>query len=243
MALQEYNLSQPATISSDTFRVTTSQKQDSICITLLSWITSGDFPPWIEVKGLSPELRLLWHHRNNLSVGDNGVIWQKRSSQSHMLHLLVPKPAREQLFLSYFNKWMEAFPIKNKFADTVADVLVEKITLRLYIIHSDAGREFENGLMKSLCTLLGCTKTRTAPDRPESDSIIKRFNQTCLMMVSMFINDRRDNWDELLPFVMHAYRTSVHDATGYSPFHLMMGEECSLPQDVSTSELRTNWGT
>ena len=25
------------------------------------------------------------------------------------------------------------------------------------------GREFENGLMKSLCALLGCTKTRTAP--------------------------------------------------------------------------------
>ena len=31
----------------------------------------------------------------------NGVIWQKRSSQSHMLQLLVPKLAREQLFLSY----------------------------------------------------------------------------------------------------------------------------------------------
>ena len=59
-------------------------------------------------------------------------------------------------------------------------------------------------------------------------------------MLSMFVNDRRDNWNELLPFVMHAYRTSAHESTGYSPFRLMMGEECSLPQDVSTDELRTN---
>ena len=59
------------------------------------------------------------------------------------------------------------------------------------------------------------------------------------MMLSMFVNDRRDNWNELLPFIMHAYRTSVHESTGYSPFRLMMGEECSLPQDVSTAELRT----
>ena len=57
----------------------------------------------------------------------------------------------------------------------------------------------------------------------------------------MFVNDRRDNWHELLPFIMHAYQTSVHESTGYSPFRLMMGEECSLPQDVSTAELRTQW--
>ena len=101
MALLDDDLSQPATISSDTFRITTLQKQDTTCSTLLSWITSGDFPPWIEIKGFSPELRLLLHHRNNLSVDDNGVIWRKRSSQSHMLQLLVPKPAHEQLFLSY----------------------------------------------------------------------------------------------------------------------------------------------
>ena len=60
------------------------------------------------------------------------------------------------------------------------------------------------------------------------------------MMLSIFVNDRRDNWHELLPYVMHAYRMSVHESIGYSPFRLMMGEECSLPQDVSTAELRTH---
>ena len=110
----------------------------------------------------------------------------------------------------------------------------------LLVIHSDQGREFENGLMKSLCTLFGYVKTRTAPYHPESDGMVERFNRTCLMMLSMFVNDRRDNWSELLPFVMHAYRTSIYESTGYSPFRLMMGEECPLPQDVSTDELRTN---
>ena len=144
----------------------------------------------------------------------------------------------------YFSKWTEAFPIKDKCADTVADVLVNKIILRFgmpLVIHSDQGREFENELMKSLCLLLGCVKTRTAPYHPESDGMVERFNHTCLMMLSTFVNDRRDNWHELLPFVMHAYRTSVHESTGYSPFRLMMGEECSLPQDVTTDELHTHW--
>ena len=327
------DLSGPATPTGEAFHISALQLEDATCITLLEWIRAASFPPWKEVKGLCPEIRLLWHHRNNLSVDANGVIWRKRSSQGSRLQLLVPGPARESLFQAYhaslfgghlgrnrtlarlsyrfywsgmsddvrdwlrqcttcikrkspnnrhhplgtiptghrwdriamdildvcdptpdgyryilviadyFSKWTEAFLIKNKCADTVADVLVKKIILRFgmpLVIHSDQGREFENGLMKSLCNLLCCVKTRTAPYHPESDGMVERFNRTCLMMLSMFVNDRRDNWNELLPFVMHAYRTNVHESTGYSPFRLMMGEECSLPQDVSTDELRTN---
>ena len=47
------------------------------------------------------ELRFLWNHRNNLSADANGVIWRKRSSPGSQLQLLVPRPAREQLFLAY----------------------------------------------------------------------------------------------------------------------------------------------
>ena len=91
--------SRPASQSCENFRITALQLQDSTCITLLTWIRSDAFPPWSEDK--CPELRLLWHHRNNLSADANGVIWQKRSSPGSELQLLVPKPAREQLFLAY----------------------------------------------------------------------------------------------------------------------------------------------
>ena len=64
-------------------------------------IRSDVFPAWAEVKSLYPELRFLWHHQNNLSADANGVIWRKRSSQGSQLQLLVPRPAREQLFLAY----------------------------------------------------------------------------------------------------------------------------------------------
>ena len=56
---------------------------------------------------------------------------------------LTPDGYRYILVIAnYFSKWTEAFPIKNKCADTVADVLVDKIILRFgmpLVIHSDQG--------------------------------------------------------------------------------------------------------
>ena len=101
MSQLDDDLSQPTAITGDSFRILALQREDPTCITLHAWISLGEFPSWTEVKGLHPELRSLWHHRSNLSLEDNGIIWRKRSSQSSLLQLLVPKPGREQLFLAY----------------------------------------------------------------------------------------------------------------------------------------------
>ena len=52
------------------------------------------------------------------------------------------------------------------------------------------------------------------------------------MMLAMFAGKNRDDWDDLLPAVMMAYRSSVHESTGFSPYRLMFGEECTLPMDI-----------
>ena len=52
------------------------------------------------------------------------------------------------------------------------------------------------------------------------------------MMLAMFASEHKDDWDDLLPPVMMAYRSSVHESTGFSPYKHMFGEECMLPMDI-----------
>ena len=107
IARLEDDLSQPAAISGDSFRISALQREDPVCITLHSWIVADEFPPWAEVKGMLPELRSLWHHRNNLSVDDNGTLWRKRSSQSPLLAAIGPqgRPGTALLVLPRFIVW------------------------------------------------------------------------------------------------------------------------------------------
>ena len=90
----------------------------------------------------------------------------------------------------------------------------------------------ENKVLHELCLLCGSHKTWTTPYHPESDGLVERFNRTLLMMLAMFAGENRDDWDDLLPAVIMAYRSSVHESTGFSAYMLMFGEECTLPMDV-----------
>ena len=134
-----------------------------------------------------------------------------------------------------FTRWTEAFPLPDKTAQSVADAFFNQVVCRFgmpAVIHSDQGREFENKILQELCLLGGSHKTKTTPYHPESDGMVERFNRTLLMMLAMFAGKNRDDWDDLLPAVMMAYRSSVHESTGFSPYRLMFGEECTLPMDI-----------
>ena len=134
-----------------------------------------------------------------------------------------------------FTRWTEAFPLPDKTAHSVADAFFNNVVCRFgmpIVIHSDQGREFENKILHELCLIGGSHKTRTSPYHPESDGMVERFNRTLLMMLAMVAGKNRDDWDDLLPAVMMAYRSSVHESTGHSPYRLMFGEECTLPMDI-----------
>ena len=59
----------------------------------------------------------------------------------------------------YFSRWMEALPVPNQEASTVAEKLVDEVFLRFSPpeqLHSDQGRQFESNLvMEVLSTKQG----------------------------------------------------------------------------------------
>ena len=140
---------------------------------------------------------------------------------------------------NYFSKYTEAYPLPDTSARSVADMLVDRwLTKYGFPLHSDQGREFENRVIHDISRLMGSVKTKTTPYHPQSDGLVERFNRTVLSMLSMFVTPDKTNWDDLLPFLMLAYNTSVHASTGHTLFRIVFGEECNLPGNLIHHHLR-----
>ena len=141
----------------------------------------------------------------------------------------------------YFTKWTEAYALPNQEAETVAKILVEEFICRFGApleIHSDQGRNFEASVFQEVSKLLKIHKTRTTPFNPKSDGMIERFNRTLVEMISKIISseEQQHDWDEQIPYVLMAYRTSVHESTGETPSMMMLGRELRLPIDFIIAE-------
>ncbi|GFW44473.1 retrovirus-related Pol polyprotein from transposon 412 [Trichonephila clavipes] len=136
--------------------------------------------------------------------------------------------------MDYFTKWPEVYPIPDQEAPTVAEAVVQHWISRYGVplqLHSDQGRNFVSAVLKGVCELLGIDKTKTTPLHPQSDGMVERFNRTILNNLSMVSKNQQD-WDQKVPLFLLAYRSAVHETTGYSPSQMLFGRDLRLPCDL-----------
>ena len=115
---------------------------------------------------------------------------------------------------------------------TIARLLVEEVVSRHGVpseILSDRGKSFLSGLMKEVEALLGYRKVNTTAYHPQTDGLVERYNQTLTAMLAMSVHKGGPEWDELLPYVLFAYRASQQASTRESPFYLLYGRDPRLP--------------
>ena len=105
---------------------------------------------------------------------------------------------------------------------------------------SDRGPQFVAEFTRELYRLLGITLSATTAYHPQADGQTERVNQELEQYLRIFVNERQDDWDELLPMAEFQYNNHIHSSTQQTPFfldsgrHPRMGFEPSPPSRLET---------
>ena len=142
----------------------------------------------------------------------------------------------------YATRYPEAVAMKTVDAEAVAEELL-KFFSRVGIpkeILTDQGTNFTSQLFAELYRLLHVDALWTSPYHPQTDGLVERFNGTLKEMLRKSAQVDGRDWDELLPYVLFAYREAPQESTGFSPFELLYGRDVRRQLDVVKEEWETH---
>ena len=150
-----------------------------------------------------------------------GGLPKSRSGNTHVL-----------VACDYLTKWTEAWPVPGESALICAKALVRNWFVRFGLpleLHSDCAPAFTGTLFTEMSRLCDMKKTKTSSYHARGDGLVERANRTLIGMLRKATQDRQDDWDEHIPYIMSAYRSSRHASTQVTPNYLMFGRELRTP--------------
>ena len=87
-----------------------------------------------------------------------------------------------------------------------------------------------SNLVKALSELFEIKHTLTSAYHPMTNGLVESKNSYILQALRAYCKGQQDDWPELLPDIMMAYRsTPATQSTDFSPFFLFYGREMRLP--------------
>jgi transposase InsO family protein len=133
------------------------------------------------------------------------------------------------LAVDHYSKYAEARPLRSNESREIALFLFEQIGLRHgfpKVVLTDLGSEFDNNLLKWMCSLSNTTHLRSTPYHPQSHGQVERTHRTLLSQLRKICpSSAASSWDLHVGAAVFAYNTSVHSSTGFTPFFLHHGRE------------------
>ena len=115
------------------------------------------------------------------------------------------------LVVDAFSKWPEAFALQSCDAVTVARVLYNEIFTRYgapSVLISDRAQNFMSKLVQALCAIFGVKRNFCTPYHPAANSAVERVNSQINRALRTYVNPDQDDWPNVLPGIMMAFRNT-----------------------------------
>lgn len=154
-----------------------------------------------------------------------------KSGPNHGKYVLV--------VICHFSKWPECYVLPDKTPESVRKALTNEFLPRFLMprkIVSDQGKEFVDEVSQQLWKRLGVKRAKTTAYHPQSNTAAERFNRFMGDSLYAVVNHSQDDWATKLGNVLASYRTSVHPATGETPYFLLYGRDPVLPDHMVFGE-------
>lgn len=157
----------------------------------------------------------------------------------------LPKTPRGMVFcltvLDHFTRYAEIIPLPNSKGQTIAKAFLKSVVLRHgcpEALLTDLGRNLVKGVMAEMCKILQIKRLYCTPYSPTTQGMNERIHKELAMIIRQFADKDRLNWDEIIPFVLFAYRNSIHSSTHETPHFLLYGRDPILPETLLLASTR-----
>ncbi|XP_057542470.1 uncharacterized protein LOC130820933 [Amaranthus tricolor] len=146
--------------------------------------------------------------------------------------------------IDYFTKYMEAEPLSSITDKQVYQFIWRNIITRYGIprvIITDNGRQFVSKNTIQYCDRFDIQIRFSSVSRPQTNGKVESANKEILNGIKKKIEGVKGTWDEELPDILWESRTTVKEATGYTPFSVVYGSEAVLPVEIGIPSTRVTY--
>ena len=153
------------------------------------------------------------------------------------IDFIGPLPETEQgnryiiMAIDYFTRWPEARAVPQANAQNAAKFIYEELICRhstINIIHSDQRTHFVNKTISDLMKRFDMKHHKVTAYHPQANGLVERFNETLKKTLAK-LSEEFDQWDDLIPPALFAYRSSPINSIGVPPAFLEYGRIMRFP--------------
>ncbi|MCO5567405.1 hypothetical protein L7F22_021095 [Adiantum nelumboides] len=105
-------------------------------------------------------------------------------------------------------------------------------------IVSDNGPGLRRGLLTEVCEELKISHRHSTPYYPQSNGLVEKANGIIAGIIRKMVESKPKRWDNFLDGAIWAYRTTYRDATQFTPFHLVYGQEALQPIELNIPTIK-----